>query len=67
MTQRVLVTAGASGIGPAIAKAFAADGARVHIADMDKRAVKDVTEANERITGSVAVRSRRTRPLLMRS
>jgi hypothetical protein len=54
MTQRVLVTAGASGVGLAIAKTFAADGARVHIADINEQAVKEVTEANGRITGSVA-------------
>lgn len=41
MTQRVLVTAGAIGIGLAIAKAFATDGARVHIADVNEKAVKD--------------------------
>jgi len=53
MTQKVLVTAGASGIGLAIAEAFAADGARVHIADSNERAVNGVTEAHERMTGSV--------------
>ena len=54
MTQRVLVTAGASGIGLAIAKAFVADGARVHIADINEQAIKGVTEANDPITRSVA-------------
>ena len=53
MTQRVLVTAGASGIGLAIAKAFASDAASVHIADIDREAVDAVTSANDRITGSV--------------
>ena len=36
---RVMVTAGASGIGWAIARAFAADEARVHICDIDERAL----------------------------
>lgn len=54
MAQRALITAGASGIGLAIAKTLAADGARVHIADIDKQAVKEVTRANPGITGSVA-------------
>lgn len=52
MTQRVLVTAGAAGIGLAIAQAFAASGARVHIADIDADAVAAVT-ADGGITGSV--------------
>jgi NAD(P)-dependent dehydrogenase (short-subunit alcohol dehydrogenase family) len=53
MQQRVLITAGANGIGLAIAKAFAADGARVHIADINAEAVAAVTAADERITGTV--------------
>lgn len=52
MSQRVLITAGASGIGLAIAKAFAAAGARVHIADIDGDAVSAVTQSDPRITGS---------------
>lgn len=41
MTQRVLITAGASGIGRAMAEAFAATGAQVWIADLDADAVAD--------------------------
>lgn len=54
MIQRVLVTAGASGIGLAIAHAFAAGGARVHIADINEQAIREATKDNSGITGSVA-------------
>jgi NAD(P)-dependent dehydrogenase (short-subunit alcohol dehydrogenase family) len=37
--RRVLVTAGASGIGLAIARAFLAGGARVHVCDIDEAAL----------------------------
>ncbi|MCG2623666.1 SDR family oxidoreductase [Arthrobacter sp. I2-34] len=53
MSQRVLVTAGANGIGLAIAKAFAATGARVHIADINADAVTAVTAEHANITGTV--------------
>lgn len=36
--QRVLITGGASGIGRAMAEAFLADGARVHVADLEGEA-----------------------------
>jgi NAD(P)-dependent dehydrogenase (short-subunit alcohol dehydrogenase family) len=51
--QRVLVTAGASGIGLAIAEAFAADGARVHLGDVDAEALQRTTATAEHISGSV--------------
>ena len=41
--RKVLVTAGAAGIGLAIAEAFAAHGDRVHIADIDPTAVEHTT------------------------
>lgn len=51
--RRVVVTAGAAGIGLATAKAFAANGDRVHICDIDERALEQVTEANPMITATV--------------
>jgi NAD(P)-dependent dehydrogenase (short-subunit alcohol dehydrogenase family) len=43
MLQRVMITAGGSGIGWAIAKAFADISAKVHICDIDERALGEVT------------------------
>ncbi|OZM79455.1 SDR family oxidoreductase [Pseudonocardia sp. MH-G8] len=51
--QRVLVTAGAGGIGWAIARAFVADGALVHIADVDGEAVADATRGTDAVTATV--------------
>ncbi|GAA2520851.1 3-oxoacyl-ACP reductase FabG [Pilimelia columellifera] len=53
MAQRVLVTAGANGVGLTIARAFAADGARVHIADIDAVAVAAATRRGQ-LSGTVA-------------
>lgn len=53
MTQRVLVTAGASGIGLAIVRAFAAIGARVHVADIDADAVARIVREHPAVSGSV--------------
>ena len=39
MTQRVVITAGASGIGLVMAQAFAETGARVWVSDVDGMAV----------------------------
>jgi NAD(P)-dependent dehydrogenase (short-subunit alcohol dehydrogenase family) len=51
--QRVLVTGGAGGIGLAITRAFAATGARVHIADPDVDALAAATASGAAVTGSV--------------
>jgi NAD(P)-dependent dehydrogenase (short-subunit alcohol dehydrogenase family) len=42
--QRVLITAGASGIGREIARAFAAQGARVFVCDIDPKALKTLAQ-----------------------
>jgi NAD(P)-dependent dehydrogenase (short-subunit alcohol dehydrogenase family) len=44
MNQRVLVTAGASGIGREIARAFAANGARVFVCDIDAKGLDDLVQ-----------------------
>jgi NAD(P)-dependent dehydrogenase (short-subunit alcohol dehydrogenase family) len=44
MTARVLITAGASGIGLAMARAFAATGARVWVTDVDAAALATLPE-----------------------
>ncbi|MYV49243.1 SDR family oxidoreductase [Streptomyces sp. SID2888] len=51
--RRVVVTAGAAGIGLSAARAFAANGDRVHICDIDERALEQITEADPVITGTV--------------
>ncbi len=58
MTQRVMITAAASGIGRSIAKAFADEGARVHICDVNADAVAAFAEEFPDITATtVNVRS----------
>jgi NAD(P)-dependent dehydrogenase (short-subunit alcohol dehydrogenase family) len=51
---RVLVTAGASGIGAAIARAFHEAGSRVHVCDVDRAALDRLTADTPGITGSMA-------------
>src|SRR5436305_7862754 len=47
---RVLVTAGANGIGLAIVRAFAAEGAKVHTCDMDEAALAALASSDPTIT-----------------
>jgi len=48
--QRVMITAGGSGIGWAIAKAFADNGAKVHICDVDEQALGEVAKQYPQIS-----------------
>jgi NAD(P)-dependent dehydrogenase (short-subunit alcohol dehydrogenase family) len=50
--KRVLITAGANGIGLAIARAFAAEGAKVHICDIDEDAVRALKQSDTSITST---------------
>jgi NAD(P)-dependent dehydrogenase (short-subunit alcohol dehydrogenase family) len=52
--RRVLVTAGAGGIGRAIAETFADAGARVHVCDVDAAALAGFRQARPEITYTVA-------------
>jgi NAD(P)-dependent dehydrogenase (short-subunit alcohol dehydrogenase family) len=49
---RVLVTAGAGGIGLAIARRFAGEGARVHVCDVDEAALSALAKSDPAITRS---------------
>ena len=51
--MRVLVTAGAAGIGREIARAFAREGARVHICDIDREALEAFASSEPGLTQSV--------------
>ena len=61
--QRVLITAGASGIGRAMAEAFAGTGARVWVADVDEAALRACPE-DWRKSGLVAAIEARVGDLL---
>ncbi len=49
---KVLVTAGAGGIGLEIARAFAAEGAKVHVCDVDQKALRALAGSDPKITRS---------------
>ena len=51
---RVLISAGAAGIGAGIARAFHGCGARVHVCDIDGSAVGRITAELPGVAGSVA-------------
>ncbi|MEX2127428.1 MAG: SDR family oxidoreductase [Xanthobacteraceae bacterium] len=51
---RVLVTAGAAGIGRSIARAFANEGAKVHVCDIAPRALDDLARTDPQITSTQA-------------
>src|SRR5438874_288527 len=51
---RVLVTAGAGGIGREVARAFAGEGAKVHVCDVDKTALAALKKSDHKITQSMA-------------
>ena len=51
---RVIVTAGASGIGLEVARSFIREGARVHVCDIDKSALESMAQSHPEITRSYA-------------
>ncbi|MET4137393.1 SDR family oxidoreductase [Pseudarthrobacter sp. PvP090] len=51
-TQRVLITAGAGGIGRAIAEAYVDAGAKVHIADVDAEALGRILAEHDGVSGT---------------
>lgn len=53
-----LITAGASGIGKAIAECLLADGVRVHVCDVDPAAIEQCIAANPGITATLGDASR---------
>jgi len=51
---RVLVTAGASGIGREVARAFIAEGANVHVCDVDEQALRALATSDPTVTRTQA-------------
>ncbi len=60
MTQRVLVTAGASGIGREIARAFVANGAKVFVSDIDPKGLEALSHEIHGVNTKVCDNSKRT-------
>lgn len=63
--KRVLITAGAQGIGLAMAKKFLAAGAEVHICDVNEPALREAAELSPRLSASVTDVSREAEVLAM--
>jgi NAD(P)-dependent dehydrogenase (short-subunit alcohol dehydrogenase family) len=59
MQQRVLITAGAGGIGREIARAFAANGAKVFVCDIDAEGLKTLAQEIEDLTTTLCDVSKR--------
>ena len=51
---RVLISAGAAGIGAGLARAFHASGARVYVCDIDGAAIERITAELPGLAGSIA-------------
>jgi NAD(P)-dependent dehydrogenase (short-subunit alcohol dehydrogenase family) len=60
MTQRVLVTAGASGIGREIARAFVANGAKVFVSDIDPKGLEALSHEIDGVNTKVCDNSKRS-------
>ena len=52
--KRVLITAGAAGIGRVIARAFATEGAKVLVCDVDAKALADFARENQAVRTMIA-------------
>ena len=50
----MLVTAGAGGIGCEVARAFVGEGAKVHVSDVDKKALAVLKKSDPKITQTMA-------------